>query len=204
MVDGRYYGRGHTTKHVLSDAEVQALHQRTLRRQHDAEELLDTEVHRDPCPPELRKHAHLFGIAQPASAPSDLLQRVLKDPQGWHRFIHGKVRGGPAGQPLGDDLSPGGWSPDLPRLDDISRRARGWALSAPGIKPGRKVVLPEPGTMDLATMEKRLLDLEIGEDGSLRLFCGRGSDTFGTRFIPDETTEAVFESLVLGSPSGWS
>lgn len=129
---------------------------------------------------------------------------MLKDPQGWHRFIHGKVRGGPAGQPLGDDLSPGGWSPDLPRLDDISRRARGWALSAPGIKPGRKVVLPEPGTMDLATMEKRLLDLEIGEDGSLRLFCGRGSDTFGTRFIPDETTEAVFESLVLGSPSGWS
>jgi hypothetical protein len=59
-------------------------------------------------------------------------------------------------------------------------------------------VLPEPGTTDLATMEKRLLDLEIGEDGSLRLFCGRASDTFGTRFIPDEATEAVFESLVLG------
>jgi hypothetical protein len=30
MVDGRYYGRGDTTKHVLSDAEVQALHQRAL------------------------------------------------------------------------------------------------------------------------------------------------------------------------------
>jgi hypothetical protein len=28
--------------------------------------------------------------------------------------------------------------------------------------------------------------------------CGRASDTFGTRFIPDEATEAVFESLALG------
>jgi hypothetical protein len=52
--------------------------------------------------------------------------------------------------------------------------------------------------MDLATVEKRLLELEIGEDAGLRLFCGRASDTFGTRFIPDEATEAVFESLVLG------
>jgi hypothetical protein len=203
MVDGRYNGRGDTAKHVLSDTEVQDLHQRALRRQRDAEELLDTEVRRDPCPPELRKHAHLFGIAQPVNASADLLQRLLKNPEGWSHFIHGKIRGGPTGQPLGDDLSPEGWAPDLPQISDVSRRARGWALSAPGIKPGRKVLLPEAGTMDLATVEKRLLELEIGEDASLRLFCGRASDTFGTRFIPDEATEAVFESLVLGSPSGW-
>jgi hypothetical protein len=198
QVDGRYYGRGDTTKHVLSDAEVQALHQRALRRQRDAEELLDAEVRRDPCPPELRQHAHLFGIAHPVSAPIDLLQRVLKEREGWSRFIHGKIRGGPAGQPLGDDLFPAGWSPDLPTIDDISRRARGWALSSPGIQPGRRVVLPEPGTMDLATREERLLDLEIGEDGSLRLFCGRASDAFGSGFVPRDATEAVFESLILG------
>jgi hypothetical protein len=198
MVDGRYYGRGDTTKHVLSAAEVQSLHQLALRRQRDAEELLDAEVRRDPCPPELHDHAHLFGIAHPVGASADLLQRVLKNPEGWSRFIQSKIRGGPAGQPLGDDLSPGGWSPDLPRLDDISRRARGWALSAPGIQKGRKVVPPEPGTTSPAVVEKRLLDLEIGEDGSLRLFCGRASDAFGTRFIPDEATEAVFESLILG------
>jgi hypothetical protein len=198
MVDGRYYGRGDTAKHVLSDSEVQALHQQALRRQRDAEELLDAEIRRDPCPPELHDHAHLFGIAQPVNVSADLLQRVLKDREGWSRFIHGKIRGGPAGQPLGDDLSPGGWSPDLPSLDDISRRARGWALSAPGIQPGRKVVLPEPGTLDLATVEKRLLDLEIGEDGSLRLFCGRASDRLGASYTGADATESVFESLILG------
>jgi hypothetical protein len=198
MVDGRYYGRGDTTKHVLSAAEVQSLHEFALRRQRDANELLDAEVRRDPSPPELHDHAHLFGIAHPVSAPADLLQRVLKNPEGWSRFIHGKIRGGPAGQPLGDDLSPGGWAPDLPQISDVSRRARGWALSAPGIQPGRKVVPPEPGTMDLATIEKRLLDLEIGEDGSLRLFCGRASDTLGASYTGADATESIFESLILG------
>jgi hypothetical protein len=198
MVDGRYYGRGDTAKHVLSDAEVQALHQLALRRRRDAEELLDAEVRRDPCPPGLHDHAHLFGIAQPVSARADLLQQVLKDPEGWHGFVHRKVRGGSAGLRLGDDSSPGGWSPDLPQISDVSRRARGWALSAPGIQPGRKVVLPEPGTTNPAVVEKRLLDLEIGEDGSLRLFCGRASDTLGSSYSGKDATESVIESLILG------
>jgi hypothetical protein len=94
QVDGRYYGRGDTTKHVLPDAEVQRLHQLALRRQRDADDLLDAEVQRDPCPPGLRNHAHLFAVAQPVSAQPDLLQRVLRDPQAWHSFIHGKVRSG--------------------------------------------------------------------------------------------------------------
>jgi hypothetical protein len=38
--------------------------------------------------------------------------------------------------------------------------------------------------MDLVTREERLLDLEIGEDGSLRLFCGRASDAFGSGVRP--------------------
>jgi hypothetical protein len=202
MVDGKYYGRGDTTKHVLADAEVQRLHQLALHRQRDAEELLDAEVRRDPCPPELRNHAHLFAIAQPVAGRPDLLQQVLKDPEGWHRFIHTNVRSGLAGQLLGDDSSPQGWSPDIPKIDGTSPRARGWALSAPGIQPGRKVVPPEPDTTSLAVTEHRLLDLEIGEDGSLRLFCGRASDALGRGYTPgiteDEVTESIFESLILG------
>jgi hypothetical protein len=198
QVDGRYYGRGDTTKHVLPDAEVQRLHQLALRRQGDAEELLDIEVQRDPCPPELHNHAHLFAIAQPVSARPDLLQQVLKDPKGWTSFIHGKVRTGPAGQPLSDDSSPQGWSPDLPQIDDVSRRARGWALSAPGVQAGRKVVLPESSLSSPADVEGRLLDLEIGEDGGLRLFCGRASAELGSSYSGRDATESVFESLILG------
>jgi hypothetical protein len=194
MVDGKYYGRGDTTKYVLSDAEAQRLHQLALRRQHDAEDLLEKEIRLDPFPPDFRRHAHLFGIAQPVSARRDLLQQGLKDPEGWHRFIHSKIRSGTAGQPLGDDLSPRGWSPDLPKISDISRRARGWALSSSGMSPGRKVVPPEPLDVDLfQRQEKRLLDLEIREDGGLRLFCGRASDTLGPSSI-----ECVIEGLILG------
>jgi hypothetical protein len=198
QVDGRYYGRGDTTKHVLPDAEVQRLHQLALRQQRDAEDLLDAEVRHDPFPPEReRRHAHLFGIAQPVSTRHDLLQQVLQDPKGWNGFIHGKVRSGPAGQPLGDDASPDGWAPDLPQLNDVSRRAQGWALSAPGIQPGRRL-LSESDATSPAAAEHRLLDLEIGEDGRLRLFCGRASDKMSCRYTPDDAVEAVFESLILG------
>jgi hypothetical protein len=194
MVDGKYCGRGDTTKYVLSDVEVQRLHLLALRRQHDAEDLLEKDMRLDPFPAKFRRHAHLFGIAQPVSARRDLVQQILKDPEGWHRFIHSKIRSDTAGQPLGDDLSPRGWSPDLPKLGDISRRARGWALSSSGMLPGRKVVPPEPLDVDLFQhQEKRLLDLEIREDGGLRLFCGRASDTFGPSSI-----ECVIEGVILG------
>jgi hypothetical protein len=198
QVDGRYYGRGDTTKHVLPDAEVQRLHQLALRRQRDAEDLLDAEVQRDPCPPELHNHAHLFAIAQPVSARSDLLQQVLQDSQGWSSFIQGKVRSGRAGQPLRDDSSPHVWSPDLPHIIDVSRRARGWALSAPGVQAGRRVVLPESSLASPADYEGRLLDLEIGEDGGLRLFCGRASAELGASYSGRDAIESVFETLILG------
>jgi hypothetical protein len=195
MVDGKYYGRGDTTKHVLADAEVQRLHQLALRRQQDVEDLLEEEVRRDPWPPRLRRHAHLFGVAQPVTTRRDLLQQVLKDTEGWHGFIHSKIRSGTVGQRLGDDLSPGGWAPDLPQISDISRRARGWALSSSGISPGRKVVPAEPTDPDrFQRQETYLLDLEIRENGSLRLFCGRASDALGAL----NNIECAFESLILG------
>jgi hypothetical protein len=190
MVDGKYYGRGDTTKHVLSDAEVQRLHQLALRRQHDVEDLLEGEIRRDPWPTELRRYAHLFGVAQPVAARRDLLQQVLKDPRGWHQFIQAKIRSGTAGQRLQY-----GWWPDLPNLNDISRRARAWALSSPGISSGRKVVPAEAIDPDRFQREEtHLLDLEIREDGGLRLFCGHASDTLG----PLNNIECAFEPLILG------
>jgi hypothetical protein len=104
QVAGRYYGRGDTTKNVLSDAEVQRLHQLALRRQRDAEDLLDEEVRQDPWPPAPRGHAHLFGVAQPVSARPDLLQQVLKDPPGWH----GSSTAGSAAAPQGSRCATSG------------------------------------------------------------------------------------------------
>jgi hypothetical protein len=128
----------------------------------------------------------------PRLGPPDLLQQVLKDPPGWHGFIHGRIRGGTAGQPLRDE-----WSPDLPHASDVSRRARGWALSS-GIDPGRRVRLPDSNVEALARAEGYVLDLEVREDGGLRLFCGRASDTLTSRYTRDQPVECVIDGLVLG------
>jgi hypothetical protein len=174
MVDGRYWARGERTRYALSDAEVQRYHQLVLKGQRDAADLIDVEVRRDPAAEAgLTAHAHLFGMAQPVGARPDLLERVIggSGPRGWHDFLHGQVRSGSAGRPLTN-----GWSPDLPGIGEPSRRARGWAISSPSIRPGRTVEVPGPDPLlHNVDVEKRLLDLEVNEDGGLRLFCGRAS-----------------------------
>jgi hypothetical protein len=191
MVDGRYWARGEKARYPLSDAEVQRYHQLVLKGQRDAAELLDVEVRRDPAAAAgLTAHAHLFGIAQPVGARPDLLERVIggSGPRGWHEFLHGQVRSGSAGRPLNP-----GWSPDLPGIGEPSRRARGWALSSPNIRPGRIVEVPGPDPLlRNVDVEKRLLDLEVNEDGGLRVFCGRASDTLR------DDVECVIDGLVIG------
>jgi hypothetical protein len=190
MVDGRYWGRGERTRYALSDAEVQRYHQLALQGQRDAADLLDAEVRRDPAMAVgLRAHAHLFAIAQPVGARPDLLERVIGEagPKGWHDFLHGQVRSGSAGRPLSDP-----WSPDLPGIGDPTRRARGWALRSAGMTAGRDAL---PGGLNALVggvdAENRLLDLEVNEDGGLRLFCGRASDTM-------RKVDYVIDGLIIG------
>jgi len=191
QVDSRYWGRGERTRYALSDAEVQRYHQLALQGQRDAADLLDDEVRRDPATAVgLHTHAHLFAIAQPVGAPTDLLERVIggAGPKGWHEFLHGQVRGGSAGRPLSDP-----WSPDLPGTGDPTRRADGWSLRSAGMTAGRDVEVA--GRRDALTggidLETRLLDLEVNEDGGLRLFCGGASQSM-------RNVDYVIDSLVIG------
>ena len=168
-----------------------------LKEQRDAGDLLDAEVGRDPAAAAgLTAHAHLFAIAQPVGAPTELLQRVIggSGPQGWHDFLHSQVRAGSAGRPLNPR-----WVPDVPEIGDPTRRARGWALRSYRMTAGRTVeVLPaEDERLDRATAsimdaERYLLDLEVNEDGGLRLFCGKASDTIRGG------VECVIDGLIIG------
>ena len=190
MVDGRYWARGERTRYALSDPEVQRYHQLVLKGQQDAADLLGAEVGRDPAAEAgLTAHAHLFGIAQPVGARSDLLERVVggSGPRGWHDFLYDLVGGTAAGRPLGP-----GWSPDIKNLSEPTRRADGWALSSPSIRPGRTVEAPSSDRLHNVDVEKNLLDLEVNEDGGLRLFCGRASDTLRGE------VECVIDGLVIG------
>jgi hypothetical protein len=172
MVDGRYWGRSDRTRYPLTDAEVQRYHQLVLKGQQDAADLLDAEVGRDPAAEAgLTAHAHLFGIAQPVGARSDLLERVVggSGPPGWHGFLYDLVGGAAAGRPLGPI-----WSPDIKNLSEPTRRADGWALSSPSIRPGRTVEAPSSDRLHNVDVEKNLLDLEVNEDGGLRHSARRG------------------------------
>jgi hypothetical protein len=189
MVDGRYWGRGERTRYPLSDAEVQRYHQLALQGQRDAADLLDAEIGRDPAAAVgLKAHAHLFVIAQPVGAGADLLERVIGGAgrKGWHDFLHGQVLSGSAGRRLSEP-----WWPDLPAIGNPTRRARGWALLSARMTAGRDVHVPGDFSALKLDVEKSLLDLEVNEDGGLRLFSGRASDTM-------RNVEYVIDGLVIG------
>jgi hypothetical protein len=178
QVDGIYYGRGDTTRYRLSAAEVERCYQLGLRIQRDINALLEEAVQNDPWP--ARRHAHLFGVAQPVSPRPDLLLRALgAEPRAWHDFLHGRIRAGSSSL----------WSPDLPNAADVSRRAWGWALSSVEM-PGRVIHTSDE------RWETRVLDLEVREDGGLRLFCG-GASTTHPRYST-EPIEIVMELVILG------
>lgn len=178
QVDGIYYGRGDTTRYRLSAAEVERCYQLGLRIQRDINTLLEEAAQNDPWP--ARRHAHLSGIAQPVSPRSDLLLRALgAEPKAWHDFLHGRIRAGSSSL----------WSPDLPSAAEVSRRAWGWALSSVEM-PGRII---ETGD---ERWETRILDLEVREDGGLRLFCG-GASTTHPRYSM-EPIEIAMELVILG------
>jgi hypothetical protein len=209
MVDGRYWGRAEKTRYPLSDAEVQRYHELALKGQRDAGDLLDAEVGRDPAAAAgLTAHAHLFVIAQPVGAPADLLQRVIggSGAKGWHDFLQSQVRSGSAGRPLSDR-----WWPDVAAIGDPTRRARGWALRSEGMTAGRRVQVPS-GTsalVDKPDVEGKLLDLEVNEDGGLRLFCGRASDTMrNAEYVNDGLVTGLVKRIVLiaetiATTTGW-
>ena len=201
MVDGRYWTRGEKTRHPLSDPEVQRYHLLALQGQRDAADLLDVEVRRDPAAEaELTAHAHLFGIAQPVGARRDLLERVLggAGPKGWRDFLHGQVRSGSVGRPLSDS-----WWPDVAAIGDPARRADGWSLRSEGMTAGRRVQVSSgiSTLVDKPDVEKNLLDLEVNEDGGLRLFCGRASNTLrGVEYVIDGLVIGLTKRLGPGRP----
>lgn len=185
MVEGRYRGRGDITNLVLTDQEVRDALVRRAGLTRTAEQLLAAEIARDPTEsPELRQHAHLFVVAQPVQGTAELLQQHIPDAD-WKTWLQERILAGPACRDL-----PSRWAPDLNQhASNISRRADGWAIHSWHLTQSRRV---QPnGT--LAAHEGDLLELEVREDGGLRLFCGRGS----AQARPDDP-RVLFLQLVAG------
>ncbi|MEV0725874.1 ATP-binding protein [Micromonospora purpureochromogenes] len=157
MVDGRYYGRGDTTRRKLTDSEVARLHAVRTMRQLTAEQLIEQEIARDPVPLQHRKRSHVYVVARPLATPPDLLTEAIEN-----RALGDMVRG--LSNRLGTPASPH-WG----YLESEEPRAAGWGFRSYRMF-GRR---PDP---DADVQEENIVDLEVGDDGRLILFCGRGSD----------------------------
>jgi hypothetical protein len=184
MVDGRYVGRSDTTTYALTDAEVLRLHQRRAVSRDAAEQLLDAEIARDPAAAGgLNTQAHIFVVAQPLIDDDELLLRSLPA-GGFRSWLSAQLASGPVVKGAGQ-----GYSPDVgSTASQLSWRAHGFAVHTWCISPERG--LRPNGNHPIE--EDDLLDLEVREDGGLRLFCGRASDTTG----PGLTV--LFPGLIIG------
>lgn len=179
MVDKQYRGRGDAMNTILSDAEVRRIHDRQRATRSSVEALLLTEMQRDPTPVEQRQNAHLFLLAHPVTAQPDQLFRAMQEhqlpPRNW---LEAELM-----VPLRKLPLPSA-EPSVTSTTHFSRRAEGWAYHSHEITQERSVVP--------TAREEYLLDMEIGEDGSLRLFCARATDT------PSDGSKLAFETLIAG------
>lgn len=179
MVEGRYRGRGHVTNTILSDAEVRRIHGRQHAARVSTEALLHAEIQRDPTPDEKRKNAHLFLLALPMTARADqvfqAMQRLQRHPRTWlEAELMVPLRNLPVPQA----------EPSVGSAVQYAQRATGWAYHPHALDQERRV--------QLNAAEEYLLDLEIGEDGALRLFCARATDT------PGDGSKLAYEGLIAG------
>jgi hypothetical protein len=183
MVDGKYRGRGDTTNRILNDAEIRRLHERAALTRDVARQLLREEVARDPAPRSDTPTGHMFVVAQPVAADPELLLRSVR-PERLDQWVLSTVLSG-APCRTGGAL----FTPDLGTVANaISTRADGVALSSFEVGPGRLA----RANGDLGLDVRNMLDLEIREDGGLRLFCGRAATS------AENGTRMAMEVIVAG------
>ncbi|SFI64163.1 hypothetical protein [Amycolatopsis regifaucium] len=160
MVDHRYIGRGHKQKQYLSDAEVLRLHQRRRSVEVDLLGLLDKEVARDPVP---NDQSHLFLLAEPLPGREGMLMDLVGK-EGWQERLvklqHEAVQK--------TQFTPR-FSPDLTEASRQHRRPSGAALSSYRLRGDRQ--------LSSESSSESVIDLEFSEDGGMRLYCSRLSDT---------------------------
>jgi hypothetical protein len=161
MVDGAYYGRGDRTRHKLSDVQVLLLHTRRESSETLVHRLLESELQREPMQPEAQQNGHLYAVAQPIPGRHGLAAVFLAKGE---QLLRELVM-------LGDQNLPERYADHAPTPTTAhlySRRSQGRALSSlAGSGAGRTL------RNDGYAPEDTLLDIEIREDGGIRLLVGR-------------------------------
>ncbi|MFD4862484.1 AlbA family DNA-binding domain-containing protein [Streptomyces atratus] len=197
MVDNRYFGRADKTKYLMGDAEVVSLHARRRNTEADALALLHKEMDEDPLA-DVGAQSHLFLVAQPMAGRRHMCLPIT-GAQDWNMRLHTLIRRVQENQSLRAALANQGFDPDLSQAHQGHRRARGVALSSSSLKADRTYVA------DGSWGEENVIEVQLFEDGGLRLFMARLSAAVG-RHGPEDEGSSSSSTRLLSSLLGtcWS
>ncbi|MEU8718339.1 hypothetical protein [Streptomyces sp. NPDC048663] len=189
MVDNRYFGRGEKTKYQMGDAQVVELHAK--RRNAEADTLLLLQKHMEDDPlRDVGRQSHLFLVAHPTAGRRDMCLPIT-GAQDWNVRMAKLIQRVQESEVLRSALARQGFSPDLGDAHQGHRRARGVARSSSGLGPGRTYA-PEGRWGD-----EDVIELQLFEDGGLRLLMTRLSDSLSEPRNPDATEQVIFDSAAV-------
>ncbi len=172
MVAGIYYGRGDKTKVRLGDAEILRHHSRRESLDAATERILLEEIKRNPMPAALSQDGFIYLVAQPVTAPRNLAQGFVRgDVTALQTFVRQSFE-----LEVPSDVR--GWAPTPESIRTVKPRAHGVGLSSYHLSgPGRTV---RAEYLDgRQTLYSGIVDVEIREDGGVRILVGRATDIFG-------------------------
>lgn len=171
-VDRVFRGRHGTTNVQLTAAEVRAIHERQhVDRAAIADEMAAFAA-RDPFPPERQALGRLYLIGRPVTPAPQMLERSVGSR--WAQWTEENVRNGRG--------ITRGFSPDFGEAWSVRRMPDGWIASH----------FETPHRAGERDHENHGIEVELAEDGTIRVFCSRPTDQFsGDRYV-------ALEAVILG------
>ncbi len=173
--DNRFYGRSGKGNVILNEGEIARLYQRRRLWEENISELIEEQI-RSSKYPQTSDLAYLYLIVKPVASKGNILKEALqadmKESEMLNQLVH---------HALSHDVTMLGYRPDFSKLSRWIRQPDSY--------------LGELGHIGEADKEKKVklvLDIEVGFDGSCRLFCGRGAER------REDGTLIVFPPIVAG------
>ena len=180
MVDGRYPARGDRTKRRLTDAEVVRFHAARENQDERTAHILDAWATRELRPSHRRTNGHLYLVAEPLTQHNRrAYEHVARAANNTPAFeLVNRVE-----RAIPSELR--SFSPSFTSVTRWVRRSDGSAITT--LDPGRPALRAD-------SEESNLLDIEVHDNGGLRIQMGRLVDT-----LPEsDGLRVVFDVAAVG------
>jgi len=191
MVEHKYLGRGDKTKQYLSDREVRRLHEQRRVTEQDGLTQLQHQIDRDPVPADTRRQAHLFLLAEPTAGRPGMLLDLVHG-RGSRNRMHEFVRHADSAE-IAKVLQAAhveDFRPALSYATDFALRSTGVALTS-------RLTGDRTPTTTGGQVDEKIVELEIDEDGGVRIFMGRLSDSLHPLADQPRGGQRLFPSAVI-------